>query len=160
MPQPRDIWLVNLFFGAGPAPTGVLLESLAQALQGDGWRVQVIAGRARYSSGGEAQARRYRGPVRWVYVGSLQARGLLGRLVCWLVFYLGVAWFAFTRRLPDTVVTMTTPPLLHALFVLRNLVARRKARVILCVRFLAGVPGPAGSSALGDRARGWCGGSG
>lgn len=131
-PSPsRKIWLVNLFFGTGPAPTGVLLESVARALQDRGWRVEVIAGRAAYNTGAASKAGRFKGRVHWRYVGSGQASGLFGRLVCWVAFYIGAAWFAFSRRLPDKVLIMTTPPLLHAVFVLRNLFARRKTELVL-----------------------------
>jgi hypothetical protein len=125
------VWLVNLFFGAGPAPTGVLLESVAAELHRRGWRVEVVTGRTRYNTGAAAAARRFAGAVHRLYCGPAQARGLLGRLLSWAGFYLAVAWFAFTRRPPDKVLILTTPPFLHALFVLRNLLAHRKAELTL-----------------------------
>jgi glycosyltransferase involved in cell wall biosynthesis len=133
-PQPAErrptLWAINLFFGVGTSPTGVLLDSAARALADHGWHVEVITGRASYGDTVRT-GQRFTGPVHRLYAGPRQPRGVLGRFLSWAAFYLGVAFFAFSRRLPDKVLIMTTPPFLHALFALRNLLARRKAQLIL-----------------------------
>jgi hypothetical protein len=125
------LWLVNLFFGAGVAPTGPLLESAALAFQRQGWRVEVLTGDAAYNAARAQGAQRFRGRVHRLRGGGIGAKGLGGRLASWLLFYLGVAVFAFTHRLPARVVCMTTPPFLHLIFTLRNYCAARKTQVIL-----------------------------
>ena len=125
------VWLVNLFCGVGASPTGVLLDSLAQALERRGWRVEVVTGSVGYNGGARNASLRFRGKVHRLYSGPLDSRGVWGRLLSWLGFYLATAVFAFTRRLPDQVVLMTTPPFLHALFAFRNYFARRKATLVL-----------------------------
>ncbi len=107
----KRIWLVNLFFGAGIAPTGAFLESVAERLKREGWQVEILAGNVAYNRG--------------------QGAGFGGRLVSWMLFYLRTALFAFTHRLPDKVLIMTTPPFMHLIFATRNWFARRKAELIL-----------------------------
>src|SRR4051812_6329400 len=99
-PAAPSIVLVNLYFGAGAAPTGMLLESLAVGLEKKGWRVKVVAGQLGYNASGRSSPSRYGGRVHWIYC-SIPAQGLLGRLLSWSVFYLGVAFYIFGRRLPD-----------------------------------------------------------
>lgn len=125
------VWLVGLFFGAGPSPTGVLLESAATALAARGYGVAVVTGRSAYSTGAGNTAGRFRGPVWRLFSGPRQAAGLVGRLLSWAAFYAAVLWFVFTRRLPDVVVLTTTPPLLHAALVARRLIARSRCRLVL-----------------------------
>lgn len=129
---PQHIWLVNLFFGVGVAPTGALLESLAAGLHRAGWRVEVLTGNVLYNRGSAALMRGGAGTVHVLATGSTQAAGFRGRLLSWLLFYLRVAWYAFTHRLPDQVLLMTTPPYLHLIFAVRNWFARRRAELILC----------------------------
>jgi glycosyltransferase involved in cell wall biosynthesis len=126
------VWLVNLFFGSGgTAPTGTLVESLAVALERSGFRAEVLTGKVGYNAPVLATSSRFQGKVHRLYSGPLDARGVGGRLLSWLAFYLALALFAFTRRLPDQVVLLTTPPFLHALFAFRNLFTRRKAVLLL-----------------------------
>jgi len=125
------IWLVNLFFGSGVAPTGLLLESVAVGLTEAGLDVQVLTGRATYNRGSESVSHRFPGPVRQIYTGLAHSLGFLGRLLTWLTFYFGVIWYTFTHRVPDKVLVLSTPPFLHSIFVLRNMFVRRKAQLIL-----------------------------
>jgi hypothetical protein len=125
------LWLVNLFFGAGPAPTGALAEGAAVGLARAGYRVEVVTGRAAYNAAAVRVGRRFAGKVHRLGWGPADASGLYGRLFSWAAFYLAAAWFVFTRRLPRRVLVMTTPPYLHGLFVLRNLLASRPAELIL-----------------------------
>lgn len=131
-PTTRDsVWLVGLFFGAGASPTGALIESLAVGLAERGYRVEVLAGKSGYNSGGRSLAARFRGPVHSLYSGPADATGVRGRLVSWAAFYLAVVLFVFARPLPRVVVLTTTPPFLHTAFVLRKLVTRSNCRVVL-----------------------------
>ena len=126
-----SVWLVNLFFGEGVAPTGFLLESLAVKLQEQGWLVEVLTGQVGYNAAQTGVRQRFSGKV--VHLGNrlISAAGFGGRLFSWLALYASVAWFAFTHPLPSHVVIMTTPPYLHLLFVVRNLLTWRKAELIL-----------------------------
>ncbi len=127
-----DVWLVNLFFGAGPAPTGPFAASVANALQRRGVRVTVLAGRgARYAQAGDTADSAAQPCVRSLFAGSGRCDRVASRFVTWLCFYTSVLAFAFTRRLPQQVIVMTTPPLLHFIFALRNLFAVRKTRITL-----------------------------
>jgi hypothetical protein len=129
--QPQRLWLVNLFFGPTGAPTGRLLESLALGLLKRGYQPQIITGTVDYSARADSDSAPANLRARRIYCGRSQPKRLWGRLCSWLWFYLGTACFIFTRPLPDRVVMMTTPPLLPLLFVIRNLLARRKAELIL-----------------------------
>ncbi len=131
MERDNSLWLVNLFFGAGPAPTGALAEGAAVGLARAGYRVEVLAGRAAYNAAATAADGRFAGKVHRLGRGPSDASGFYGRLFSWAAFYLATAWFAFTRRPPRRVVVMTTPPFLHGLFVLRNLLSSRPAELIL-----------------------------
>jgi colanic acid biosynthesis glycosyl transferase WcaI len=127
----KRIWLVNLFFGAGPAPTGALAEGAALGLQRGGYEVEVITGRAVYNAAASANGQRFSGAVHHLDLGPSDASGFFGRLWSWAAFYLATVWFVFTRRLPPRVLVMTTPPFLHGVFVVRNLLASRPAELIL-----------------------------
>ena len=65
----QRFWLVNLFFGTGAAPTGVVLESLARALQREGHAVEVVTGRGRYNAARASVERRFRGVVHSLRCG-------------------------------------------------------------------------------------------
>jgi glycosyltransferase involved in cell wall biosynthesis len=125
------LWLVGLFFGGGGSPTGVLMESLAVGLADRGYRVEAVAGRSEYGTGVGRGEGRFTGRVRRLFSGPRKPAGLFGRLFSWAAFYAAAAAFAFTRRLPAVVVVNTTPPLLHAVFVLRRLVTRSRCRLVL-----------------------------
>lgn len=124
------VWLVNLFFGSGPAPTGVLLASLADELLRQGWQVEVLTGTAEYRTDVAAEAAPFVGKVhrfRCATAGS----GLRSKFRTWLTFYLKVAWFICWRRLPEIVIVQTTPPFLHTLFAMRALFSWHRPRIIL-----------------------------
>lgn len=130
VPQQGTVWLINLFFGAGAAPTGRLLESLAVGLQQVGWQVSVICGRAEYRQGAVADYSRFQGQITRLWCRSLRP-GTRGKLLTWGTFYLRLAWFLCWSRLPDVVLVQTTPPFLHTLIALRNLLSRRRTRIVL-----------------------------
>lgn len=126
----QRVWLVNLFFGSGPAPTGVLLASLADELLRQGWQVEVLTGTAEYRTDVATEAAPFVGKVhrfRCATAGS----GLRSKFRTWLTFYLKVAWFIWWRRLPEIVIVQTTPPFLHTLFAMRALFSRHRPRIIL-----------------------------
>lgn len=125
------IWLVNLFFGPGMAPTGQFLESLAVELDQAGHDVEVLTGRAAYHSDSRCGEPRFRGKVQTLYSGPRQARRFLSKLVSWICFSMSLAWYLSTHRLPDKVLVMSTPPFLHLIVAARNLFTRRPAEIIL-----------------------------
>lgn|GEM_PF-1588563 len=130
-PRPPRLWLVNLFFGPGVAPTGQLAESLAVELSRHGVEVQVLTGTVAYQGTETAESPRFTGRIHRIYSGPVHARRMLGKLCSWSIFYLGLALFLVTRRLPDKVVLMTTPPFLQCLFAARNVFTPRPAELIL-----------------------------
>jgi len=127
----KSIWLVNLFFGLGPAPTGVQLESVAQALHRAGWHVKVLTSSAGYNRAVRAAPQRFSGEVVKFYCGPWNSQGRRGRLLTWLCFYLRVGLHTLLRRPPDCVLIMTTPPFLCWWFGLRNRLARKPAALVL-----------------------------
>src|SRR5881296_3440068 len=64
----KSVWLVNLFFGEGVAPTGFLLESLAVKLQEQGWLVEVLTGQVGYNAAQTGVRQRFSGKV--VHLGN------------------------------------------------------------------------------------------
>jgi colanic acid biosynthesis glycosyl transferase WcaI len=128
--KPQRIWLVNLYFGPGLAPTGVLLESLAIDLQTRGWLVEILTGTADYRSDQQPEPSNFPGIVHRFSCRS-KASGLRGKLWTWIWFSIKIAWFALCRRLPDVVIVQTTPPFLHTIFALRRLFSWRQCAVIL-----------------------------
>lgn len=126
----KHVWLVNLFFGPGPAPTGVLLASLANELLRHGWRVEILTGTAEYRANRSETPAPFLGTIHRFRCAST-ASGLRGKFRTWLTFYLKVAWFILWRRLPEIVIVQTTPPFLHTLFAVRALFAWKRPRIIL-----------------------------
>ena len=136
------VWLVNLFFGPGPAPTGVLLDSLGGELLRHEWRVEVLTGTAEYRPDAVADAASA-GADGTCTAPALSAAtihrfrcantgtGLRNKFWTWLKFYLKVAWFILWRRPPDIVIVQTTPPFLHTLFAVRGLFSWRRPKIIL-----------------------------
>ena len=127
--HPR-IRLVNLFFGAESAPTGALVESLACELERCGCAVEVHAGTAHYLHPAGAGSR-FTGLLRRISCGGHPTDSVRGRLRAWLRFYVGAAWRAWRDPVPDCVVVLTTPPFLHAIYVLVNRLRGRTTRIIV-----------------------------
>lgn len=126
----KSVWLVNLYFGPGAAPTGVLLASLADELLRHHWRVDVLTGTAEYRADFVQSETPFAGRIHRFRCAA-GGRGLRSKLRVWLTFYFQVAWFIFWRRLPDLVIVQTTPPFLHTLFAWRSLWAWRRPQIIL-----------------------------
>ncbi len=125
-----QIWLVNLFFGPGPAPTGVLLASLADELLRHGCRVEVLTGTAEYRSDVATEAAPFAGTIHRFRCATA-GTGLRSKFRTWLKFYFQVCWFILWRRLPQFVIVQTTPPFLHTLFAFRALFSWRRPQIIL-----------------------------
>lgn len=125
------IWLINLFFGPGMAPTGLFLESLAVELDATGHDVEVLAGRAAYHTSIHGGEPRFRGKVQALFSGPIQVKNSVGKLLSWLCFYVSVACYLCTHRLPDKILVMTTPPFLHFIVAFRNLWTTSPAEIIL-----------------------------
>lgn len=128
--QRRSVWLVNLFFGPGLAPTGVLLESLAIDLRDRDWQVEVLTGSAEYRSETSGQISSFSGIVHRFRCQSKRS-GLRGKFLTWVWFYVQVVWFSLWRRMPDAIVVQTTPPFLHTLFAVRSVFSWHRPRLIL-----------------------------
>lgn len=129
--QAAQVWLVNLFFGPGVAPTGRFLECLAIQLHEAGHEVEVLTGRVAYHAESRTSEAKFRGRVHGLFSGPMDAKRFLGKLLSWVCFYCSVAWYLATHRLPDKVLVMTTPPFLHLIVAVRNLFSRRPAEIIL-----------------------------
>ncbi len=104
--------LMNQFYPPGRAPTGVLLQDLALALQERGHTVRVVTSAGMY--GGKVDdAASTDGPVEVIRVGraSRHRTSLLGKMVQYVGFF-PRAYRALVRLhpRPDLVVCMTTPP--------------------------------------------------
>ena len=126
----KHVWLVNLFFGPGAAPTGVLLASLADELLRHGWRVDVLTGTAEYRADFASTDADFAGKIHHFRCASA-GKSLRSKLRTWLTFYGKVAWFLLWHRLPDIVIVQTTPPFLHTLFAIRALFSWRRPQIIL-----------------------------
>ena len=124
------LWLVNLFFGPGAAPTGVLLASLADELLRHGWRVEVLTGTADYRADFSAGDVSFPGKIHRFRCRS-SGSSVRSKLRTWLTFYIKVAWFLLWRRLPEVVIVQTTPPFLHTLFAVRACFAWQRPQIIL-----------------------------
>ena len=127
--------LLNQFYPPGVFPTGVVLEAVAEALVARGHEVTVVAGRSSALSGqqeGGAHApprvtpgapRGAGGPVKVVRLWSPgwgRRKSALGKLLSYLFYYLGIAWWVFLQRWrrlgrADVIVALTSPPYLSLL---------------------------------------------
>ena len=106
------ILLMNQFFWPDSSATSQLLTDLAQQMRSEGHEVYAIC-----SEGGYAVADSGDAPdVTVQRVKSLPfVRGSLGRMMSYLSFYVGAAFWSMALPKPDVVVTLTTPPLLSVL---------------------------------------------
>ena len=126
-----SVWLVNMYFGSTLAPTGQLAQDVAAKLLRNGYQVVAVFGNAQYNN---HQSHSMRCPLvvlHRVCCGPFRPTGTVCQLIAWFFFYAGAAWFAFTHRLPDKILVMTTPPFLQLIFVLRKIISRKKVELIL-----------------------------
>jgi len=115
-----NLILINQYYPPDVAPTGLMLESVAQELAALGHQVTILCSRGGY--GGQkqdaAKSRATTDGVEVVHCWSTAygRRGFLGKIADYASFYLGVAWgLCTTRHRPDRVVALTTPPYLSVL---------------------------------------------
>jgi glycosyltransferase involved in cell wall biosynthesis len=128
------VLLLNQFYAPDISPTAQLAASLAEHRAELGDEVTVIAGRAGYLEGFEADTTAAAGVhVRRVWTPDLGKSSVPRRLVGYLSYLLGAAVRVLLLPAQDVVVVMTTPPLVVLVAVLHRLVRRRGGppRVVL-----------------------------
>lgn len=123
---------LNQYYPPDAAPTGVMLEAVAEELVRQGHEVTVICAEGGYagvsgSGKGRVASEKCRAEdpqstihdprpaVRVIRIGATRfGRGtFLGKLADYLSYYLGVAWrLAVLEPKPDRVIALTTPPYL------------------------------------------------
>jgi colanic acid biosynthesis glycosyl transferase WcaI len=100
--------LINQFFWPDTAPTGQLLMNVARAVNPDSVQTTVICGPSGYGAKDDAPSP----PVRILRPSSSRfSRNALGRILSYGSFLAGAVAAGFRTGRPDTVVTLTTPPL-------------------------------------------------
>jgi colanic acid biosynthesis glycosyl transferase WcaI len=100
--------LINQFFWPDTAPTGRFLMDLASAFQGRPIQVTAICGPSDYGPVDDTR----RPCVRILRPSSTRfSRDTFGRILSYASFLAGAVLAGFRTGRPDTVVTLTTPPL-------------------------------------------------
>jgi len=117
------VLLVNQFFHPDLSATAQLATDLAEDLVGRGLEVTALAARGAYLGGGQLPASEtYRGiRIHRVRCSSLGKRSVARRLVDYGSFYAAAATYTLTGRRYDTVIAMSTPPLLATVGAMRRL---------------------------------------
>lgn len=117
------IVFLNQYYPPDEAPTGLMLEAVAESLIDLGHEVTIVcanggyAGSAPSTDNGYASAPTAKFP-RIVRIGAtgFGRSSFIGKLADYLTYYLGVACLlAFMRPKPDRIVALTTPPYLSIL---------------------------------------------
>ena len=129
---------LNQYYPPDAAPTGVMLEALAERLVADGHRVTVLCAAGGYAGGQKRKAETLKtetenlqGPdaradsspiqnpnLRILRIGAtkLGRSTFVGKLLDYSVYYIGVAWKLMTMHpRPERIVALTTPPYLSVL---------------------------------------------
>lgn len=114
-----NLILINQYYPPDVAPTGLMLESVAEELVAQGHHVTILCSRGGYGGKkeepGASPAAASTGGVEVHHCWSTAygRRGFLGKIADYGSFYLGVAWGLCTaKQRPDRVVALTTPPYL------------------------------------------------
>jgi len=114
-----NIVLVNQYFPPDGAPTGVMLQKVAEELVRQGHVVTVLCGKGGYAEVGEKaadEARDLKYQVTRVGGTVFGRETFLGKITDYAFFYLGVAkGLAFMKQKPDRIIALTTPPYLSIL---------------------------------------------
>ena len=106
------IVFINQFFWPDSSATSQQLTDLATGLAGRGHEIAVICGDGGYAAAASGE----QPPVEILRVRSLPfARGLVGRVLSYLSFYVSAFFRALTMSRADVVVSLTTPPLISLL---------------------------------------------
>ena len=122
---------LNQYYPPDAAPTGVMLEAVAERLVADGHGVTVLCAAGGYASGQKLKAETLQGPdartdsspvqnpnLRILRIGAtkLGRSTFAGKLLDYTVYYIGVAWKLMTMHpRPERIVALTTPPYLSVL---------------------------------------------
>jgi len=117
-----NLLLINQYFPPDGAPTGLMLERVAEELVDQGHAVTILCAKGGYATGQNGAAARddaHDDPrFRVVRMGGsgFGRNTFLGKIADYGFFYFGVAWhLAFIRPKPDRIVALTTPPFLALL---------------------------------------------
>ena len=116
-----NLVLINQYFPPDVAPTGLMLQRVAEDLVDQGHEVTILCAKGGYAGGGSGPESVTGDDARSYQVIRIGATGFgrktfLGKLVDYAGFYLGVAWhLLFLRPRPDRFVALTTPPFLSVL---------------------------------------------
>ncbi|WP_047497537.1 glycosyltransferase family 4 protein [Terriglobus sp. TAA 43] len=102
------VLLMNQFFWPDSAATSQLLTDVARDLVVLGHEVHVICGGTYAETDPESKPDVVIHQIR----GFHFSRSTAGRMLSYASFYIGATWKAFRVPKPDTVLTLTTPPLL------------------------------------------------
>ena len=118
-----NLIFINQYFPPDEAPTGLMLERVAEELVGEGHEVTILCAKGGYAKTGEKDAGE--GPddleapeFRVVRIGGtgFGRRTFLGKISDYAFFYAGVArHLAFLSPKPDRIIALTTPPYLSIL---------------------------------------------
>ena len=132
---PLSVLLLNQYFVPDIAPTGQLLGELAEDLAGAGMDVTVVAGSGRYAGGARLSRREeWRGVhIHRVRCTNLGRGGAVRRLTDYATYFVLAAAQVISKRPPDVVVCLSTPPLLA---LLGPVARRRGARFVYKVEDL------------------------
>jgi glycosyltransferase involved in cell wall biosynthesis len=100
--------LINQFFWPDTAPTGRFLMDVARAVEGTPIEVTAICGASGYGTQDDTP----RPPVRILRPSATRfSRDVVGRVLSYGSFLAGALVAGFRVGRPDTVITLTTPPL-------------------------------------------------
>lgn len=113
------ILFINQYYPPDEAPTGLMLESVANALVEQGHEVTILCAHGGYAGGGKAAIPdATETAVRIVRIqASRFGRGnMIAKLADYSTFYLRVVWKLLTLSpKPDRIIALTTPPYLSLL---------------------------------------------
>lgn len=112
--------LINQYYPPDVAPTGLMLEAVAQAMMKRGHQVTVLCAEGGYG-GSRTSGKNSHFSRAGIRIERIRATGFgrgsaVAKLADYLTFYLGVALkLATLKPRPDRVVALTTPPYLSVL---------------------------------------------
>ena len=100
--------MINQFFWPDTAPTGRFLLDVARAMEGQGIQITAICGASGYGTKDDTPCP----PIRILRPSATHfSRDVAGRILSYASFLAGAFVAGFRVGRPDTVITLTTPPL-------------------------------------------------